>query len=106
LAQLRYLRDPDDPAVAPIVARAIDAAPGDQRFIRVRVDIGLRVWDQAAAPARRSIALDTRLLAKADVASFVAMVRRAGTIAAARDALAEDRQLRERVEALFLQSPG
>lgn len=105
LAQLRYLRDPDDPAISAIVARAIDAAPGDQRFIRMRVDIGLRVWDMAAPPARRSIAHDTRLLAMADPPSFVALVRGAGTINSVREALADDPPLRQRIEAMFLQSP-
>ena len=105
LAQLRYLRDPEDAAVPAILARAIAAAPGDQRFIRLRVDIGLRVWDLADDKARQAIAHDARWLAQADVPGFVSLVRYGASIAAARDALASDLALRQRVEALYLQSP-
>jgi len=105
LLQLRYLRDSDDPAIAAITARAIAAAPGDVRFLRIRVDIGLRVWSAADLPAQRAIARETRLLAQSDVAAFVALIKRAGTIGAARDALADDPALRQRVEAAYLQSP-
>jgi hypothetical protein len=105
LALALQTRDPRDPHFPAALQRAIAVAPYDPRYLTQRIEMACRYWHLIDEPTRRLAAAQIRILAGRDARSLAVVAKRSFGLQAVRDALADDAELLEKFDAIYIALP-
>jgi hypothetical protein len=105
LAQALQIRDARDPQFPAALKRAIAVAPYDPRYLNQRIEMACRYWHLIDEPTRRLASAQIRILAGRDVKALALLAKRAYGLLPVREALADQAELLDKFDAIYIALP-